>query len=77
MDKFFQARLSNLMGDSSLDDHVTKQLMQDIEGRIGLLLDISDMNLIKYNQGYIAALRTAIEKIRQDNKRNITSEDNE
>jgi len=67
--KFFSRRIQNLLGESELDTRVTKELLLLAESAIEQLLSEKDMNVISYQQGYVAALRIAIEKVRLDNKR--------
>ena len=67
--KFFSRRIQNLLGESELDTRVTKELLLLAESAIEQLLSEKDVNVISYQQGYVAALRIAIEKVRLDNKR--------
>lgn len=75
--RFFQRRLQNLLGDSELDDATTKVFMQMIEQQMDILMKATEPKEIYYAQGYVAALRGAIEEVRRNNRKNIVNDDEE
>lgn len=68
---FFNRRVQNILGESELDSRITRELLQLAEGAIEQLLSEKDAGVISYQQGYVAALRIAIEKVRLENKRSM------
>lgn len=76
--RYLERRLSNILGDSTLDDNVTKIFMRMIEQQMeSVLMKSRDPLELAHAQGYVAALREAIEEVRRNNKRNITAQDEE
>ena len=69
INRFFSKRIQNLLGESDLDSRVTKELLALAESSIEQLLSEQDSSVVSYQQGYVAALRIAIEKVRLENKR--------
>lgn len=75
--RFLSKRISNLLGESDLDDAVVKQLVSEIESHMESLLAQKDEKLIYYEQGYIAALRSCVEKVRYNNKKRLVQSEDE
>lgn len=73
--RFIDRRLQNIIGDSELDDASTKQFMRSIEQKMETLMTERDSIELAHAQGYVAALRWAIEEVRRNNKRSIVSEE--
>lgn len=73
--RFIDRRLQNIIGDSELDDSSTKQFMKAIEQKMEVLMSERNAIEVAHAQGYVAALRWAIEEVRRNNKRSIVSEE--
>jgi len=75
--RFIDRRLQNIIGDSELDDASTKQFMRLIEQKMESLMKERDMFELAHSQGYVAALRLAIEEVRRNNRKNIVNDEEE
>jgi hypothetical protein len=75
--RYLERRLSNILGDSALDDAVTKKFSLMIEQKMELLMKERDPLELAHAQGFVAALREAIEEVRRNNKRNLTTQDDD
>jgi hypothetical protein len=69
--KFIQRRIKNLIGDSDLDDGVSKLLINLLEEHIQRILVIKEPHEIYFSQGSVAAFQKAIEEVRLYNKRKL------
>ena len=77
MSRFLERRLQNIIGDSSLDDGVTKAFLRDMESKMEVLMKERDPLEIAHAQGYVAALHACIEKVRLQNKQRLVNEEEE
>jgi hypothetical protein len=75
--RFLSKRVSNLLGESDLDDAVVKQLLNEVEQHLEVLLTQEDQDRLYYEQGYIAALRSCVEKVRYNNKKRLVQSEDE
>jgi hypothetical protein len=73
--RYLERRLNNILGDSSLDDAVTKTFMRLIEIKLEVLMKERDPLEIAHAQGFVAALREGIEEVRRHNKQKIVNEE--
>jgi len=76
-ERYLAKRIQNIIGDSELDDELVRALSQEIERYLEKILTTKDVNDLYYTQGYIAALRSCIEKARYHNKRKLIQEEEE
>lgn len=74
-ERFLAKRIQNLIGDSELDDALTRDLSQELEMHLEKILTSKSPDEIYYSQGYVAALRSTIEKARLYNKRRMVQEE--
>lgn len=74
---FIKQRLSNLLGESDLDDTLTKQILLMIEEEFERILTETEPRMIFYRQGSVAALQKILEKARLYNKSKLIQEDEE
>ena len=72
---FVKQRLTTFLGDSDLDDTLTKQILQMIEEEFERILTESEPRMIFYRQGSVYALRKILEKARQFNKSRLMQEE--
>ena len=75
--RYIERRLQNILGESELDDASTKKFMLMIEQQMETLMKVKDPNEIYHAQGYVAALRLAIEEVRRKNRKQIVQEEEE
>ena len=76
-ERFLAKRIQNLIGDSELDDGLTRELAQELEMHLEKILTNTELRDIYYSQGYVAALRSTIEKVRLFNKRKLIQQEEE
>lgn len=76
-ERYLAKRIQNLIGDSELDDNLVRGLTQELELYLEKIIASRELHEIYYSQGYIAALRSAIAKVRLYNKQKLTQEDEE
>lgn len=72
---FIKQRLTNLLGESELDDGLTKQILLMIEEEFGHILTEQEPRMVFYRQGSIAALQKILEKARLYNKSRLAQEE--
>lgn len=68
-------RVKNILGDSDLDDQLTKDILQMITDDLQQILTEQEPRMIFYRQGSVAALRAILEKARLINKHRIAQEE--
>lgn len=68
---FIKQRLTNLLGESELDDGLTKQILAMIEEEFERILSESEPRMLFYRQGSVAALQKVLEKARLYNKQKL------
>ena len=73
--RFLAKRVHNLIGDSELDDPLSKDFIRLLEEHLEIILSSRDSDTLYYEQGYVAALRNCIEKVRLYNKKQIAQEE--
>lgn len=72
---FIKQRLTNLLGESELDDTLTKQILLMIEEEFERILTETEPRMIFFRQGSVAALQKVLEKARLYNKHKLTQEE--
>ena len=64
-------RVRKLVDESDYDDSMVKSLILEMEGHLDTLLASKESPVLYYEQGYVAALRSCIEKVRYENKKRL------
>ena len=78
MEKFIGRRVvQEFLGTSEIDDVNIKALLREYIARFDALRKEDDPALMKYHQGYIAALDTVIRVLRENQKKQIAQQDEE
>ena len=72
---FIKKRLTNLLGESELDDWLTKQILLQIDEEFERILTEEEPRMVFYRQGAVSALRQVLEKARLYNKQRLAQEE--
>lgn len=76
MEKFLGRRVvQEFLGTSEIDDVNIKALLREYISRLDALIKEEDPALVRYHQGYIAALDAVIRTMRTNQKKQIASEE--
>ena len=78
MEKFIGRRVvQEFLGTSAIDDVNIKTLLREYTSRLDALIKEEDPAQCRYHQGYIAALDTVIRTMRENQKKQIASDNEE